>query len=434
MGLDWIGIAFTMISLTILLIYSYYIFFGAIGFLRNKSAPNSAPVKKFALLIPAYNEEKIIVDTIRNLKALDYPKNLYDIYVVTDTPQDLTGPAAEKEGAISIVRTDRGAAGKGGGVAIKFGLEEVMKRKEYDACVLIDADNLLSPNYLAKMNNELVAGEKIVQGHLRSRNPKDSWVTKTVHVDSMVRNRFHKQPRQNHKLCVFEEPGTCITRELLEKVRYDADLITADIEYTCKLACEGIAIKWIYDADVFEEKPLTFRIAIKQWQWWMLGHVAAMRRYIGKLFWRSLRNGNTVAWDCFIYLMTPIFMAIYFACFLAYTVSGSTFSLLSLFPRGMVDSTFVTLTTVINFIIGFWWVAIPLYAVRLERERVREYIYTPFTMMFMFVIQEFLFLIAVFKRGKRKTVWHTPHAVAPGTAHAEESDKALSEPLDYSGK
>lgn len=418
---DLIGIIFTMLSVTVTALYSYYVFFGIIGFYKNKPSPEIQPQKSIAIVLPAYREESVIGETIRNLTALDYPKELYDIYVVIDTPDDMTGPAAEKEGAKVLVRNNTKDAGRG--YAVKWGLEEIRRRKDYDAYIIMDADNSLSKNYLAKMNNELVAGQRIIQGNIRSKNPKVNWVTRTIHVDYAMRNRFIKQPRQDHKLCVFMEPGICISREVLDMVPFDAVTISEDIEYTSKLSCAGIHIRWIYDADIFEEKPGSINIAVKQRHKWMLGHTIVMKRYTGKLFWRALRKGDTIAWDCATYILVPALMLVYFVFFLAYILSGSNFTLIALLPRGSVDPTLIWISTLVNTLVGFWWIAVPLYALYLEKERVREYWYTPFTIMIMFGIQLLLFVAVIFKRDK-KTYWHTPHATSPASGSAENAPAA----------
>jgi cellulose synthase/poly-beta-1,6-N-acetylglucosamine synthase-like glycosyltransferase len=97
MAVDWIGIIFTTLSVAVTLLYSYYVYFGIIGFNKHRPSPEARPEKSIAIMLPAYREESVVGETIRNLKELDYPKELYDIYVVIDTPDDMTGPAAEKE-------------------------------------------------------------------------------------------------------------------------------------------------------------------------------------------------------------------------------------------------------------------------------------------------------------------------------------------------
>jgi cellulose synthase/poly-beta-1,6-N-acetylglucosamine synthase-like glycosyltransferase len=421
LAVDLIGIIFTMLSVTVTLLYSYYVYFGMIGFYIHRPSPEARPKKSIAILIPAFREEKVIGETVKNLNALDYPKDLFDIYVVIDTPDDMTGPAAEKEGAKVLVRNNTTNTGKG--YAIRWGLEEIRRRKDYDAYIIMDADNHLSKNYLAKMNNELSAGHGIIQGNIRSKNPKESWITRTTHVDYVTRNRFFKQPRQDHNLCVFVEPGICISREVLDKVPFDAVTITEDIEYTAMLSCAGIRIRWIYDADVFEEKPRSIKIAVKQRHRWMLGHTIVLKRYTGKLFWRALSKGDTIAWDCATYIIVPALMLVYFFFFLAYIFSGSNFTLLALLPRGYLDPTLIWISTVVNTLVGFWWIAVPLYALHLENERVREYWYTPFTMMILFFIQLLLFVAVIFKRDK-KTYWHTPHVISSASEPAENAPTA----------
>jgi hypothetical protein len=113
-------------------------------------------------------------------------------------------------------------------------------------------------------------------------------------------------------------------------------------------------------------------------------------------------------------------MVVYFFFFLAYILSGSNFTLLALLPRGSVDPTLIWISTVVNTLVGFWWIAVPLYALYLEKERVREYWYTPFTMMILFGIQLLLFIAVIFKRDK-KTYWHTPHATPPASKPTENA-------------
>jgi cellulose synthase/poly-beta-1,6-N-acetylglucosamine synthase-like glycosyltransferase len=421
LGVDLIGIIFTMLSVTITLIYSYYVYFGIIGFWKRKPSPDVPPKKSIAIMVPAYREEKVIGGTVKNLLALDYPKDLYDVYVVIDTPDDPTGAAAEKEGAKVLVRNNPRELGKG--YTVQWGLKEIRRRKDYDAYMVMDADNLLSANYLAVMNNELTAGNGVIQGQISSKNPKASWVTKTIHADYVTRNRFIKLPRQGKNLCVFMEPAICISREVLDKVPFDAVTISEDLEYSTMLAYAGIRIKWIKEASIYEEKPTSLKIAIKQRRKWMLGHTIVMKKLTGRLLWRAFRNGNTIAWDCATYLLTPALTLVYFLGLVAYLLSGSNFTLLALLPRGYIDPTWIWISTVVNTLVGFWWIVVPLYALYLEKERIREYWYTPFTIMIMFGIQLLLFVAVLFARD-RKTYWHTPHGASSTRKRAENAPAA----------
>ena len=58
---------------------------------------------KFMAIIPAHNEEKVIVNLIESLKNQNYDKNLYDIYVIADNCTDNTAKYAKEVGATVIV-------------------------------------------------------------------------------------------------------------------------------------------------------------------------------------------------------------------------------------------------------------------------------------------------------------------------------------------
>ena len=61
---------------------------------------------KFMAIIPAHNEEAVVADLIESLKKQDYPKELYDIYVIADNCTDKTAEVAKQAGAIVYQRFD----------------------------------------------------------------------------------------------------------------------------------------------------------------------------------------------------------------------------------------------------------------------------------------------------------------------------------------
>ena len=65
--------------------------------------PKSEKKNKFAILIPARNEEGVIKDTIEDLyKNQNYPRELYDVYVVCHNCTDNTYEKVLEAGAIPI--------------------------------------------------------------------------------------------------------------------------------------------------------------------------------------------------------------------------------------------------------------------------------------------------------------------------------------------
>ena len=61
---------------------------------------------KFMAIIPAHNEEKVVGNLIESLRQQNYPKELYDIYVIADNCTDSTAKVAKEAGAIVYERFD----------------------------------------------------------------------------------------------------------------------------------------------------------------------------------------------------------------------------------------------------------------------------------------------------------------------------------------
>ena len=97
---------------------------------------------RFMTIIPAHNEEKVVVNLIESLKKLDYPKDLYDIYVIADNCTDKTAEVAKKAGAIVYERFDE--AHKTKGHALQWFLaQKIEEDAPYDAFCIFDADNIV---------------------------------------------------------------------------------------------------------------------------------------------------------------------------------------------------------------------------------------------------------------------------------------------------
>ena len=68
---------------------------------------------KFMAIIPAHNEEAVVGNLVESLKNQDYPKDLYDIYVIADNCTDNTAQVAREKGAIVYERFDSEKKTKG---------------------------------------------------------------------------------------------------------------------------------------------------------------------------------------------------------------------------------------------------------------------------------------------------------------------------------
>ena len=154
----------------IFLFTMYFFIISFCGMWRRKEKKITTPRKTFAVVVAAHNEHAVIGQLVTNLQQLNYPKDLYDIYVIADNCSDNTADIAREKGAIVCVRTHPTKKSKG--YALEWMFERLFKMdKEYDGVVIFDADNLVHPQFLMEMNNRLCKGDKIIQGYRDEYRP-----------------------------------------------------------------------------------------------------------------------------------------------------------------------------------------------------------------------------------------------------------------------
>ena len=286
----------------------YFFGISIFGWIKHKEMdPKSCPPqKRFALLIAAHNEELVIAHVIDSLAMQNYPKQLYDIFVVADNCCDRTAEIARKHGAIVYIRTNKDEKGKGHALEWMFNQIYNFKRK-YDVISVFDADNLVTSNYLLEMNRKLCQGHKVVQGYIDSKNPFDSWITCSYSIAFWLANRIFQLPRYYLGLsCGLCGTGFCIDVETLKKIGWGATCLTEDLEFTMKLALHGMKVAWAHNAIVYDEKPLTLKQSWHQRKRWMQGHADCAARFVMPLFKRAFQEKDLTAFDCAVYLFQPI--------------------------------------------------------------------------------------------------------------------------------
>lgn len=299
----------TMISIQFLVIFItlYYFILAIIGTQRKPEKKDYDLISKFAIVVAAHNEEQVIVPLIDNLKSLNYPRSLFDIYVVADNCTDETAILARRAGANVYQRYDETKRGKGYALEWLFAKIYALN-KDYDAFVIFDADNLVKDNFLLEMNNKLCEGEKIIQGYIDSKNPYDTWVTNTFSIAFWYMNRLIQLARFNLGISnTLAGTGMCISYDVLKKLGWGAHSLTEDLEFTMKALLYDVKTSWAHDAVVYDEKPLTFMQSCRQRKRWAQGQVDVAGRYLILLLEKGFRERKWMFFDAAIHLFQPFF-------------------------------------------------------------------------------------------------------------------------------
>ena len=293
-------------------VFIYNFIISVFGWVKRKEIPAEFFMvkNKFIIFIPAHNEEKVIGSIVRNLKNLNYPKAMYDIYVIADNCIDCTAEIAANNGANVLERRDDERKSKGYSLEWAFNKFFTMG-KDYDAICILDADNLVSENFLLEMNKQLVRGHQVVQGYLDSKNPHDTWVSGSQSIAYWVSDRLFQLPRYYLGLsCALGGTGFVMKTEVLREIGWNATCLTEDLEFSLRLILNGKKVAWSHQAVVYDEKPLTLKQSWSQRKRWMQGHFDCAKRFFYDLLQKAIRDKDRVSLDAAIYLLQPFIIAI----------------------------------------------------------------------------------------------------------------------------
>ena len=169
--------AVAVVAGALLLVGGYLVFLTVAALFARRRGPQAGPGRRrFAVLVPAHNEELLIGRLLRNLHELEYPEGGFDVHVVADNCTDETATRARWLGARVHERFDRTARSKGH--ALRWLLQRVVALEEgYDAYVVLDADSVVDRNFLRAMDARLEAGSRVVQAYYcllyTSPSPRD---------------------------------------------------------------------------------------------------------------------------------------------------------------------------------------------------------------------------------------------------------------------
>ena len=257
---------------------------------------------KFMAIIPAHNEENVIRNLIESLKKQDYPKELYDIYVIADNCTDATAEIAKEAGAKVLKRFDE--AHKTKGYALNWFLKQKIEEDaDYDAFCVFDADNIVDKNFLKNMNKKLCQGEEIVQGYRDIKNPTDSWITGGYAIFYWMMNRFYHLARYNLGLSpLINGTGFMVKFDVVKPNGWQTITLTEDIEFSLINIAKGRKLGWATDAIVYDEQPVKFDQSWSQRSRWTVGHIQCMKNYTKDLAKGVVEHKTLMNFDGLLYM------------------------------------------------------------------------------------------------------------------------------------
>lgn len=265
--------------------YSYQFAYILVPYLKKEKPHKPAELHRYAVLISARNEELVIGNLLDSISAQDYPSSLVRVFVVADNCTDKTAKVARAHGAIVYERFNDKLVGKG--YALEYLLDRIGEEygDVFDAYMVFDADNLLSEDYISRMNETFSDGYRIITSYRNSKNYGDNWISAGYALWFLREAKYLNNARYLlGTSCAVSGTGFMFSREILKSCGgWPFHLLVEDIEFTIHNIVSGEKVGYCPRAVLYDEQPTKFSQSWKQRMRWARGYIQILRKYGGRL-------------------------------------------------------------------------------------------------------------------------------------------------------
>jgi len=258
------------------------IFIGALAFAQRlrarrreltRAGENSSPL--VSVIVPAYNEEPVIAETIKSLLASDYEK--FEIIVVDDGSTDETSEVVRREfGTTDRVRLFKVQNG-GKAQALNFGL----KQSNGDIIIALDADTIFPPQTIGALAHRF-ADESIgaVAGNTKVGN-RINIVTRWQALEYITAQNLDRRAFASLN-CITVVPGAvgAWRKVLIEQAGgFTSDTLAEDQDLTLRIRRLGYKVGYEEAAIAWTEAPDTLKGLSRQRFRWSFGTLQCMWKH-----------------------------------------------------------------------------------------------------------------------------------------------------------
>ena len=271
---------------TIFLIYFgfaaiYVLIFAFAGIFNRRQKMTPDPKKrKFAVLIPGYKEDGVIVDVAKEALKQSYPKAYFDVVIIADSFQSQTLEELKKL-PIKLVEVSFEVSTK------SKALNKAMSvlSDNYDVALILDADNVMEFDFIEKVNQAFENGYHVVQGHRTAKNTNTAFAILDAISEEVNNHIFRKGHRNLGFSSALIGSGMAFDYSFFKNTMAHVKAVGGfDKELELKLLKDKNKIEYLHNALVLDEKVQKSDVFAKQRKRWL----SAQFVYFGRYFFPGL--------------------------------------------------------------------------------------------------------------------------------------------------
>jgi cellulose synthase/poly-beta-1,6-N-acetylglucosamine synthase-like glycosyltransferase len=272
------------IYLVVIFVILYFTSFNFLLFLKfrkraKKEKGREINLPSISLIVPAYNEEKTVAKTIKNLLRLNYPKDKLEIIVVDDGSKDETYKIAKRfeRNGVRVFRKEN----SGKAATLNFGI----KRAKGEIVGVVDCDTILEKNALMKCVKYFdEEGVACVTSRILQRRKKkilEKWQDLELKLIAYLR----KLSQYLNLITATPGPLSLYRKKVLTRLGgFDEKCCLEDNEIAWRLIFHGFKVKMAYDAKAFTNMPCEIGKWWRQRVRWGIGGLQIIGKYFSSLF------------------------------------------------------------------------------------------------------------------------------------------------------
>ena len=382
------------LAYTYFAVSALYVFvFASAGHLfRNKKTISTDVQRKFAILIPAYKEDLVIVSAANSALKQNYKTQNFDVVVIADSLSSKTINCL-KELPIKLIEVSFKESTKA--KALNLAMNEL--KEIYQYAVVLDADNIMEADFLKKMNAAFLNGFDAVQGHRKAKNKNTSFAILDAASEEINNHIFRKSHRSLGFPSGLIGSGMAFNYGLFKSTMKSVTAVGGfDKELEFEFAKKGYTIEYLEDAIVLDEKIQKVSAFSNQRRRWLSTQVVFLKKYFLSGCKEFVMKGNINFFDKLFQMILPPRILLLGTTFLSTLFYGLLF-----FGFGLTSKVFFNLWLLnLLVVVITFFLALP------------KSFYNKYTLRAMFSLPSAFFRMAFLLlklRGANKEFIHTAH-------------------------